>query len=130
MNKWFKIILQVTFLSVFVWIGNFLTHALHVNIPGSIVGLLLLFLLLQLKIIPVGWVETGANWLLAEMLLFFIPSAVGVIQYQQLMTLNGWRIALVIVGSTLVVMLCTGLIAEFLNRQKEEQNHGHLSGNR
>lgn len=51
---------------------EFLSTYLH--LPGSVLGLLLLFLLLQVKIVKVEWVELGAALLLAQLLLFsFLP---------------------------------------------------------
>lgn len=41
-------------------------------VPGSIVGIGMLFALLKCKIIRLEWIELGSQWLLAEMLLFFL----------------------------------------------------------
>ena len=50
----------------------------HLPLAGSIVGLFLFYLLLQFKIVPLTWVEDGANFLLKTMVFFFIPSVVGI----------------------------------------------------
>ena len=51
-------------------------------------------------------------------MLFFVPSAVGIIQHRQLMLMNGLRFEIVILLSTLTVMICTGLLAEVIHRQR------------
>ena len=38
------------------------------------------------------WVKAGADWLLADMLLFFIPAAVAAVQYGGLFMEDGWRL--------------------------------------
>ena len=48
--------------------------------------------------------RAGARWLLAEMLLFFVPAVVAVVNYTQLLMVDGWRIMLVIALSTLMVL--------------------------
>lgn len=47
------------------------------------------------------------RWLLAEMLLFFVPAVVAVVNYAQLLMVDGWRIFLVIALSTLMVLGAT-----------------------
>jgi holin-like protein len=119
--------LQICFLCVFQVIGTFFSAMFRLPIPGSIVGLVLLFLLLQLKIVKVSWVDIGANWLLAEMVLFFVPSAVGVIQYKKILEFQGIKIMLVIVLSTIFVMAFTGLSAEILARRKKGRKYGTVA---
>jgi holin-like protein len=110
---------QVGLLLLASMAGNALADQFHVRIPGSMIGMVLVFVLLRLKIVKLQWLELGANWLLAELLLFFIPAAVGIMQYKQIMVADGSRIMLVIAFSTLAVMICTGLLAEFVTRRKE-----------
>lgn len=119
MASWIKGILQVVFFVVFSWAVNALTALSGLHIPGSIVGIVLLFALLQAKVIKLEWIDLGAKWLIAEMLLFFIPSAVGVVQYEALMKDNGVKLLLVVAVSILVVMAATGLMAERLSGRKK-----------
>jgi holin-like protein len=69
----------------------------------------------------VGWVkpatlQTGAGLLMAEMLLFFIPALMSLLDYGGLMRDDGWRILLVIGMSTLMVMLVTAFTVEAVVR--------------
>jgi holin-like protein len=111
-----KIVFQVFILLGIAMLGNKVTQVFHLPVPGSMVGILLIFLLLETKIIRLEWLEAGANILIADLILFFIPSAVGVIQYRQIMLDNGARLGLVIFLSTATVMMCTGFLAEFVNK--------------
>ncbi len=81
-------------------------------LPGGVLGLVLLYLALQGKWLPVSWVEQGSRWLLAEMLLFFIPAVVAVVKFTALFEQNGVRIMAVIVLSTACVMLSTALVVD------------------
>lgn len=123
-------ILQVVILIVIFQIGNQITKYTHIPIPGSIIGLVLLFLLLQFKIVKMKWIERGANWLLADLLLFFIPSAVGVINYQQAIGSMWGKLFLVIVLSTLTVMAFTGLTAQIIAKHRKGDMRGPAVKNR
>lgn len=116
-----KIVLQVALLLLFSLAMNFLAKALHLPIPGSILGIIVLFALLKMNIMKLSWIEAGANWLLAELLLFFIPAAVGVMKYFPLLEHDGVRIMIVVIASTVAVMASSGLVASRIAKRKEHK---------
>lgn len=118
MKKIAQGILQIGVLLLFSVGMNALMGWLHWPIPGSIVGMLLLFILLQTKIIRLSWIDIGASWLLAELLLFFIPSAVGVMDYLPLLEHEGMSILFIVLLGTFIVMAVTGLVATFISKRK------------
>ena len=82
-----------------------LQKLLNLPVASGVLGFFLLLFLLEMKWLKLAHVERGANLLLAELLLFFIPPVVGVIQYQDLLIASGWQILLVILISTALVMM-------------------------
>lgn len=116
-----KGVLQVAILFFVSIAMNKISLLLHLPIPGSILGIIVLFTLLKTKMIKLAWVEQGANWLLAELLLFFIPSAVGVMKYIPMLETDGVRILIVVISSTLVVMISSGLIAVRISKRKDSK---------
>ncbi|WP_322906307.1 CidA/LrgA family holin-like protein [Paenibacillus campi] len=114
-----KGILQVALLMGFSELLNLLVSWLHLPVPGSIIGIAILFILLQSGIIKLEWIEIGASWLLAELLLFFIPSAVGVMNYIPMLEQDGVRIMVIVICSTILVMASSGLLAAILSKRKE-----------
>lgn len=116
-----KIVLQVIVLILFTLAMNALAQWLHLPIPGTILGIIVLFLLLKLKIVKLDWIEAGASWLLAELLLFFIPAAVGIMEYIPMLQNNGIQILIVVLSSTVIVMVSSGLIATRISRRKERK---------
>ncbi|PWK99662.1 holin-like protein [Pantoea allii] len=103
----------VLFISFFI-ASEQLVNWLHLPLPANIVGMLLM--LIALRILPLRWVKAGASWLLAEMLLFFIPAVVAVVNYADLLQMEGWRILVVIAVSTLLVLAATALVVDRLYR--------------
>ncbi|WP_416410470.1 CidA/LrgA family protein [Pantoea sp. App145] len=89
---------------------------LHLPLPANVVGMVLLLVLIMTHVIPLRWVKAGANWLLAEMLLFFVPAVVAVVNYSDLLRSEGWRICVVIALSTLMVLAATSLVVDRVYR--------------
>jgi holin-like protein len=114
-------LLQVAGLTAFSMLINKVTPLLHIPIPGSIIGMLVLFLLLESGVIRLNWVEVGASWLLAELLLFFIPSAVGVMKYSGLLEVNGLQVLAVVLVGTFAVMAGSGLLTGAIYKVKERR---------
>ncbi|GEO24999.1 holin-like protein CidA [Alicyclobacillus acidoterrestris] len=117
----FWMILQVACLFGLSEIGTWISKVLHAPIPGSIWGLIILFLLLKFKIVKLEWVSSGGDWLIREMLLFFVPSSVGILSYGHLMLHQGIQIVVTIVTSTALVMVFTGAIAETIWKSRQRR---------
>lgn len=115
-------LLQVAGLTVFSLLVNGLTSLLHIPLPGSIIGMILLFLLLESGVIRLNWVEAGASWLLAELLLFFIPSAIGVMNYSKLLESFGLQVLAVVLVGTFAVMASSGLLTSVIYKVKERRS--------
>ena len=96
-----------------------LQKLLNLPVASGVLGFFLLLFLLEMKWLKLAHVERGADLLLAELLLFFIPPVVGVIQYQDLLITSGWKILLVILISTALVMMVSVYSVRLLLKQPE-----------
>ncbi|UNL87405.1 CidA/LrgA family holin-like protein [Priestia koreensis] len=123
--KIIRIIIQIMILYVFSFVGEYVHQISHLPIPGSIIGLLLLFILLLCKVIPVKIIEDGSSFLLAFLPLLFIPAITGIMKYPSLFSLNGAILFFIIIASTILTMIVAGFVSQFLeqkaNRRKEEK---------
>ncbi len=100
-----RYLVSAAILFVCYFIGNQLQMALSIPIPGSIIGLLLLFSLLVTNIVPLHWVKPSASLLINYMMLLFVPVGVGLIVYTEIL-MNNWLLVLCsTVGGSLLVML-------------------------
>ncbi|MDL5041633.1 CidA/LrgA family holin-like protein [Weizmannia coagulans] len=104
--------LQIAGLYLFAEAMGAVAKLLRIPLPGSMLAMIALFLLLQFGIVKMGWIEIGANFLMAELLLFFIPSAVGMVKYRNLLVHNGPEILVVILISLIAAMACSGWLAD------------------
>lgn len=115
---------QVAGLAALWWASDAAMRALALPIPGSVAGLAVLVLLLRTGWLPLAWVSEGAGWLLAEMLLFFIPAVVAVVQYPAVILRSGWQLLLVILLGTVGVMVGTALVVERVVRLEQRLRQG------
>ncbi|KOS62433.1 MULTISPECIES: CidA/LrgA family protein [Lysinibacillus] len=113
-----RIIVQIGVLNIFYYMGVGIVTLLHVPLPGSVIGLLLLALALNFKIIKVEYIQDGAGFLIGVLTLFFIPATVGVIDYPELLSTTGLLIILAVIASTLISIYVTGLLSQIIERKE------------
>jgi holin-like protein len=123
-----QIPVQVALYAGLFLIADQLVSRLHLPLPANIVGMLLLLMLILLRVLPLNWVKAGSRWLLAEMLLFFVPAVVAVVNYSQLLRVEGWRIFAVIAISTTLTLGATAWVVDRVYRfeiwlQRRKQRH-------
>ncbi|MED0656166.1 CidA/LrgA family protein [Anoxybacillus ayderensis] len=114
-------VIQIGGLYALYMIGSFIQQLLHIPIPGSMIGMLLLFLLLMTGIVKEKWISRGANMLLSHLTLLFIPATVGVMDYVELFSGKGiWSVVIVIV-STMMVMVFAGFIGQWAQTREQKR---------
>lgn len=118
----FRSIVQIIFLWLIFLSGNALVSLLKLPLPGNVAGMLILFVLLNLKIVPVSWIEEGAGILLKHLAFFFIPIAVGLMAWGNLFSVSGLWLALILVFSASVSIGLTGWIVQLLRRKGESNS--------
>lgn len=86
----------------FYFAGNYLSNALHLPVPGNVLGMLMLFLLLLARRSVPPALDALVPRLLGYMVLFFMPAAVGVLTLGPLLAQEGKGIVFTMVVSTLI----------------------------
>ncbi|MFW0973184.1 CidA/LrgA family protein [Leclercia pneumoniae] len=107
------------FIYLCLYVGNFLASLLPITIPGSIIGMLILFVLLALQIIPAKWVKPGCSVLIRYMALLFVPIGVGVMQYYDLLKAQYGPIVVSCFISTLVVFLVVSWSSHLVHGERK-----------
>lgn len=111
--------IQLAVLFVFNEIGKWLVDVLNVVLPGSIMGLILLWICLYTGIIKVQWIEAGAGFLLMYLTLFFIPTTIGVINYPELLSGAGIYLMVAVVISTVIAIAVAGVSTKQLEKKEQ-----------
>ncbi|WP_192458495.1 CidA/LrgA family protein [Musicola keenii] len=98
--------------------GNAVSALLPIAIPGSIIGMLVLFALLASQILPARWVKPGCNLFIRYMALLFVPIGVGVMNYYDLLLSQFGPIVVSCLISTIIVMLVVGYTTQMMQRDR------------
>ncbi|MGE7544031.1 CidA/LrgA family holin-like protein [Sporosarcina newyorkensis] len=115
-----KTLIQVVFLYLFFMLGNFLRQWLSIPLPGSIIGLLILWGLLSFRIIPLNWVEKGAYVFLSTLPLYLIPATVGVMNYGHVFKGKGLLLVVITIVSTYITMAVASLVSQSMAKRNEK----------
>lgn len=113
------LLLQVGVLYVFSLAGEWIQKIFHLSMPGSLIGMLILFIFLYTRILPLKWFELGAEKLIVFLPLFLIPSTTGLIEYGSFLFSKGSIIFLTVVVSTLVTLIISGYVSQLLVTSKK-----------
>lgn len=119
-----KIIIQIFFLYLLTLVGDVVVHFLHLPLPGSIIGLIILLVLLHMKIVPKAFIAKGAGFLLPLLTLLFIPATVGVINHPELLSWYGVTLLFITIVSTIFTMIFTAKIAQKLEAAELKEREG------
>lgn len=101
-----KIIKQLFWVFLFLLLGEGISLLLadYLVVPGSVVGMLLLFFVLHFDWLALEKVDEVGSWLTDNMAIFFVPAGVGLITNFDLLA-EFWLQLLVIVIVTVVIMM-------------------------
>lgn len=91
-------------------------------IPPTVIGMLMLFLLLILKIIKLESIREFSDFMLLNLAFFFIPPGVTLIKTWDILKADFFKIFFVVISTTFITMTITGLVVDFLIRKGEEKN--------
>jgi len=111
-----------------VWLaGEAIVRLTGLGLPGGVVGLALAIALLASGVVRLASLRRGSDWLLAQMLLFFVPAIPAVIEHHELLGLVGLKVVVVILAGTAAVMGSTALTVELFHRLAQRQARGDAS---
>jgi holin-like protein len=104
--------LQILLLIAFWLVGDTLVRRLGLPVPGGVVGMFILIALFASGHFSPLYVRLGAEWFLAEMLLFFIPAVPAILNHHEFLGWLGLKVLVVILVGTAVVMIVTAFVVD------------------
>lgn len=106
-------------------VGEGLNHFLPLPVPAGVYGLFLLLVFLCTGILKLSDIEATGNFLLDIMPVLFIPASVGLLESYADMKAFLVPLVVICIVSTLVVMVVTGKVAEWVmgdGRRKRQKS--------
>lgn len=81
LKKALRLLVELAVLCALFLLGGQIASWLGWPIPGGVMGLALLLILFASGVLKPAMLQLGAGWLMAEMLLFFIPALMSLLDY-------------------------------------------------
>ena len=102
-----------------LYAGIAISSLLPITIPGSIIGMLIMFVLLALQILSAKWVNPGCYVLIRYMALLFVPIGVGVMQYYDVLRAQFGPVVVSCAISTLIVFLVVSWSSHLVHGERK-----------
>lgn len=112
-----KIFKQLFWILLFSFVGEFISALLPFAVPGSVIGMILLFIFLHFGWLKMEKVEEVGDWLTSNMSLFFVPAGVALMTNFDLLAGYWWQLLLITLITTLVMMVSVGKIVQFIKQK-------------
>lgn len=116
-----KYLSQITVITAVSLVGEILAHIIPLPIPGSIYGLVIMFLLLLCGVLKVSQVKAVGDLLLTLMPIMFVGPTVGLIEKFDACREFILPILLTVTVSTFIVMAVTGVVSQALIKLQDKK---------
>ncbi|MFD2729253.1 antiholin-like murein hydrolase modulator LrgA [Enterococcus camelliae] len=114
MKKTYSVIYQSVVIGAIILISKIIELLLPFTMPSSVIGLVLLFVALCLKIVKLEQVEKVGNALVDNIGLFFVPAGISVINSFDILKAHFLLDILLIFISTILLLVGTGWVSQLL----------------
>lgn len=115
-----KQIKQLFWIFLFSLIGEVISALLSqlIAIPGSVVGMVLLFCALHFKWIKMEQVNEVGTWLTNNMGIFFVPAGVGLMSNFGVLANTWWQLLVIMAITTMLMMGVVGRIVQAIKSKE------------
>ncbi|EGC22899.1 CidA/LrgA family protein [Streptococcus sanguinis] len=109
-----KLYVQLMIIFMISLVGEGISSVFHLPVPGSIIGLVLLFLALQFKLLRLRHISMVGNFLLANMTILFLPPAVGIMDKFQVIAPYLLPIILIVLGAIVLNVCVIAVVVQLI----------------
>ena len=114
-----KLYVQLMIIFMISLVGEGISSVFHLPVPGSIIGLVLLFLALQFKILRLRHISMVGNFLLANMTILFLPPSVGIMDKFQVIAPYLLPIILIVLGAIVLNVCVIAVVVQLIKTRFE-----------
>ena len=105
-----KVMKQILIIIIFALIGNLLSYLLSLinfPFPGSLIGLILLFVFLLTGLIKTEGISEVGQYFIDNMGIFFVPGAILILNNIRILSEIGWKLAIIILVAFIISFTAT-----------------------
>ena len=114
-----KLYVQLMIIFMISLVGEGISSVFHLPVPGSIIGLVLLFLALQFKLLRLRHISMVGNFLLANMTILFLTPAVGIMDKFQVIAPYLLPIILIVLGAIVLNVCVIAVVVQLIKTRFE-----------
>ncbi len=114
-----KMVKGIFIILLFYFLGQAISYLINGFVPGSILGMILLFLSLHFKAIKPDIVKDVANAFTRNMAIFFIPAGAGLLGAYGLISKFWMSILIICSISTILVIAVVGIVQQRMENRKK-----------
>ena len=103
-------------------VGEIIVWLTGISIPSSIIGMLVLVALLQMKVVKVEWIKEISGFLISNIGFFFVPPGVALMLYFDLVKAEFWPIVIATLISTILVLVVTGWTHQYMKDRNRKES--------
>lgn len=111
-----KILKQVGIILAILLLGEGIRATTGITIPGTVIGMVILFIALMTKIIRMEQIEQVSKFLLDHLAFLFVPAGVGLMNSLDVIGSSWLPILVIVLISTVIVIGVTGWTVQLLKR--------------
>ena len=117
-------LMQFAVIGAVYFLGEAVSFLIPLPIPGTVYGLVLMFLFLCTGVIKLKRVEKAADFLLGIMPILFVPGSAAVLEHLDLISGSAWKLLVICVASTFLTLAVTGYTAIFAGKLLAKRKGG------
>lgn len=105
-----KIFKQLILIIAFTLLGVLISYLLslgHINFPGSLIGMILLFIFLLIGLVKVDSINEVSKFFIENMGIFFVPGAVAILNKLEVINEIWWKLVIIILASFVISFAAT-----------------------
>ncbi|HEX2927522.1 MAG TPA: CidA/LrgA family protein [Ruminiclostridium sp.] len=115
-----KLLRQFLIVLIICFIGEVLNKVVHIPLPGSIIGMILLFICLITGGIKLEKLDEISRFLMDHLAFFFIPAGVGLLAYVGILRKSLLPLLVICFFTTFIIMIVTGWTIQIIKWRKHK----------
>lgn len=122
-----KLFKKTLILFIVCFVSDIIAYYLPFPFPGSVLAMIITFLLLLSGFVKVRQIEPVSNFLVNNMGFVFLPSTVSIVLYIDVLNTVLWKFLIICIATTFITFICTAyavvLTSKLLNKIKEKKEN-------
>lgn len=125
-----RLIKQLFWIFLFSFMGEIISALLStvIAVPGSVIGMVLLFCALHFKWIKMEQVDEAGTWLTNNMGIFFVPAGVGLMSNFGILADTWWQLLIIMFVTTVLMIGFVGKVVQRIKRQTDKKTPSEKGG--